>query len=166
MFEIPWFMRGWYKQIRVTVFMFSFFYNLISVWLFIEWASNMISKQYNDPSAFHLAFNLFVVYNMFLHYPIIIINLFLMWKEIFLQFFQLFPDFQYSRPEDITRITWLDLFNWFWLVIFNPFTPVFWVQIIFKAIYGWDFKDLLIWNSDDKERYFRIQPKNGGSRFI
>jgi hypothetical protein len=56
--------------------------------------------------------------------------------------------------------------NWFWFVIFNPLTPVFWIQIIFKSIYGWDLKDILIWNSDDKERYFRIQPKNGGSRFI
>ena len=85
MFEMTMIIR-WIKPLRVISVLSAFLYNLFYIFSFANWVWELYfaDKSYLDSTSgpIDILFNMIVVYNLVLHFPIVPMNLAIILKEI------------------------------------------------------------------------------------
>lgn len=86
-FEIPFFLH-WFHVSRFFINMFALFYNTIFIIGIFVWFDELyLITDKSDYDIFTVYFNMFLGYNIAIHFPVIFINIFVIIKEITMEIF-------------------------------------------------------------------------------
>ena len=86
--EYPFFMRE-FRLFRFFSLLFAIYYNLIFGGIFLEWYRELYmedEQSYESYDVVDVIFNMFLVYNVILHFPVVFVNCFIIFKEVSLEF--------------------------------------------------------------------------------
>jgi hypothetical protein len=127
-FEIPFYMRM-FKIGRYFGCFNAAVYNVIYFGLTFGWISELYIQDDSKASSADMFINMMLGYNIVMHAPIIPLNVFIIVKEITLQFFSFLHGgvgtafYKENIDETTTGAAWSDV-----LWIINPVTYINWVQ--------------------------------------
>lgn len=94
------------------------------------------------------------IYVLATHLPITVINTIIMIKEAMLYVWPLLTQAALHSQQPITsKLTLFDMGDAIFMYA-NLNNPLWWFQWIFKLIFNWDPKDIIIENKDDEEHYY------------
>ena len=88
--EYPFFMRS-FRLFRFFSLLFAIYYNMIFGGIFLEWYRELYledEQSYEQYDVVDVLFNMFLVYNVILHFPVVFVNGFIIMKEVSLEFWQ------------------------------------------------------------------------------
>ena len=95
MFEIPFIMKRM-KFFRFCSFMSAIGYNLVYFSMLGDWFYQVFysdkSQLDSSSGAIDIIFNMIITYNLIIHFPIVPMNIAIMFKEILVQFVQIVTD--------------------------------------------------------------------------
>lgn len=86
--EYPFFMRT-FRLFRFFGLLGAIYYNLIFFGIGLEWYRELYLEDedtYRQYDVVDVLFNMFLVYNVILHFPVVIVNSFIITKEVTLEF--------------------------------------------------------------------------------
>ena len=143
--EWPWFMKNT-RIIRLLFFAGAVIYNTIYTYFIFEYFNITEWTEKKDYNAMQMGVAMYMVYNLILHSGNVIINLFVILKEISLEFFQLLRDDAGTKSDDIS-IGFFDIERMFrdiWRMI-DPATYIDGIFRLFGGSFDWNVLDF--WDS-------------------
>jgi len=149
--EYPFFMRT-FRLFRFFGLLGAIYYNLIFTGIFMEWYRELYLEDENTYKQYDVVdvlFNMFLVYNVILHFPVLFVNSFIIFKEISLEFWQflLGSDEEGNEYNDMALGFW-DIVNlmdetlWF-------IDPRTWINYALGVLIEWGINALIEWVTHD-----------------
>lgn len=147
--EYPLFMRSM-RLFRFFSLLAAIYYNLFFGGIIFEWYRELYLEDYETYDAYEVAdvlLNMFLVYNVILHFPVVIVNAFIIFKEFSLEFWQFLLGDDGDPSNDMALGFW-DIVNlmddtlWF----INPMT---WIEYLAEIFIKWGIQALIQWISRD-----------------
>lgn len=143
--EYPLFMRSM-REFRFFSLLAAIYYNFIFAGVIFEWYRELYlesNKQYNNYDVVDVLVNMFLVYNVILHFPVVIVNCFIIFKEGSLEFWQFLKEDDGDPTNDMALGFW-DLTNMMddtlWYI--NPQT---WINYFLGVAIDWGIEALIEW---------------------
>lgn len=147
--EYPFFMRV-FRLFRFFTLLFALYYNFFFLCIIGEWFRELYFEfdwEYESYEAIDVIVNMFLIYNVILHFPVVLVNGFIISKEMWLEVFQFLADPTGENGLDMAIGFW-DLVNlmddtlWF----LNPLT---WIEAVGKIFFNWAIEWFIQWITHD-----------------
>lgn len=151
--EYPFFMRT-FRMFRFFGLLGALYYNLLFLGIGIEWYRELYLEDeatYESYEVGDVLFNMFLIYNVILHFPVVFVNGFIITKELTLEFWQFLSslDEEGGDPEinDLALGFW-DLLN-IWDDSLWFLDPRTWINYVSSILLEWGIDALWNWIQHD-----------------
>ena len=155
LFESPMLLRRM-KIFRVFMLGSALIYNFFYIGAFGEVLFSLFVEdpaEIDDRGIFDLIIQLIFGYSTIIHAPIVPINLAIIFKEFWLQFYQMISDVN-DTSEDRVQLGMIE-FSQGGQALLNIFNPWYWFTYVFEEIFHFPISDFFIYNNNDKQHYYK-----------
>lgn len=125
------------KGMRAVSFVLACIYNFFYLWALLEYLYSSFEVRNNEVyynqmfSGFGVLIDMFFIYNLTFHYPIMFMNSIIIVRELRFEFFQHNRTLYYGGTRDELVLGVADMWKGLWTFL-NLFNPFWWIGRVFR----------------------------------
>mmetsp|Transcript_35909 Transcript_35909/g.55134 ORF Transcript_35909/g.55134 Transcript_35909/m.55134 type:complete len:325 (-) Transcript_35909:60-1034(-) len=151
-FELPIFLLS-FRVLRLFSVVLSVIYTVLFIISIVEWYSQLyIVMDKSKYDFFTVYVNMMIGYNAIIHWSILPVNIFIIIKEISMEFFTFLTGSNYALGSKDLDYAGKD--------VVSAVNPLTWIDKIWELIFGYDVEDYVVENPDKEAEYYQNWGKN------